>query len=450
MRAMDELRLREQVDLIREVFSYQSRFDGKTIVLKIDYPVIESETFPILVKDLAVLRQTGIQIAVVPGAKERIDEVVARYGVNTPYEDGLRIVSAEAIPFVKMAAFDAANRVMTMFSAHKVTTVTGNFVRARAIGVIGGRDFEESGKVDRIETDPVRAVMEDGMIPVFPCIGWSSAGKPYNLSSDELAIEVAVRLQAVKLFFVTSGPGLTSERFKVEKDMDTSADGRVVRLGMDQARRFAELNAGTGDADVRRVSLAAQACKGGVERVHIVDGTIEGVILKELFSSLGIGTMVYASPEDYFRPLKSRDVPEVLRLMGPLVQKGILKPRTQEDIRELKDDYVVWDSDGMVQACGALHPYADEGTAEIAAIAVNPAFGQLGLGKRIIAHLIDRARGMGLGRVFVLTTQTQDWFETLGFREGGLGDLPSAKRASYDMKRKSQVFYLDLAKESDK
>jgi amino-acid N-acetyltransferase len=444
MGRMDEPGLREQVDLIREVFSYQSRFDGKTIVLKIDYPVIESDAFPSLVKDLAVLRQTGIQIAVVPGAKERIDEVVSRYGVDTPFESGMRIVTSEAIPFVKMAAFDAANRVMTMFSAHKITTVTGNFVRARAIGVIGGRDFQESGKVDRIDAEPVMALMGDGMIPVFPCIGWSAAGKPYNLSSDELAIEVALRLQAVKLFFVTPGPGFNARRFKVEKEMDLASDGRVVRLNMDQARRFAEINAASPDPDVRKVEYAALACRGGVERVHIVDGTIEGVILKEIFSSLGIGTMVYAAQADSFRPLKSRDVPEVLRLMAPLVQKGILKPRTQEEIRESKDDYAVWDSDGMVQACGALHPYPSERCAEIAAIAVNPAFSQLGLGRRLITHLIERAKVMGLSRVFVLTTQTQDWFEALGFREGGLGDLPAEKRASYDMKRKSQVFILDI------
>jgi amino-acid N-acetyltransferase len=441
---MDELRLHEQVDLIREVFSYQSRFDGKTIVLQIDYPVIESDSFPILVKDLAVLRQTGIQIAVVPGARERIDEVLARYDIATSYESGTRIASAEAIPFIKMAAFDAANRVMTMFSAHKVTAVTGNFVRARGIGVIGGIDFKDSGKVDRINQDPVEELMRTGMVPVFPCIGWSGAGKPYNLSSDELSIEVAKHLGAVKLFFVTSGPGYSSERFKTEEGWDLAPDGRIVRLTLDQAKRFAELNRGADEGEISKIEYAALACSGGVERVHIVDGTIEGVILKELFSSLGIGTMVYGSPSDCFRPLKGKDIPEVLRLMSPLVHKGILKPRTQEEIREKMGDYVVWDSDGMIQACGALHPYPEASSAEIAAIAVNPAFSHLGLGRRMIVYLAEKARSAGISRVFVLTTQSQDWFEAQGFREGGLGDLPARKREAYDFKRKSEVYVKDL------
>jgi amino-acid N-acetyltransferase len=442
---MDELRLREQVDLIREVFSYQSRFDGKTIVLKIDYPIIESASFPILIKDLAMLRQTGIQIVIIPGSSERIDEVLTRYEVSSSFIGDMRVSSPEAIPFIKMAAFDVANRFMTLFSAHRVTAVVGNFVKARAIGVIEGTDFQQSGRVDRVNSEPVLQLMEMGHVPVFPCIGWSSAGKPYNLSSDELALAVAEALKAVKLFFITPGPGLSSERLKTREDMDLSADGRIIRLTVEQAERLVSLNPGCQELDFKRVSLAAKACRRGVERVHIVDGSVEGVILKELFSALGIGTMVYSSPSDSFRPLKAKDISEVLRLMRPLVEKGILKRRTEEDIRERMADYVVCDSDGIIQACGALHPYPDSGCAEIAAIAVNPAFSQLGLGRRIVNHLIEKARSAGLSRVFVLTTQTQDWFEALGFRETGLDDLPPGKRASYDTKRKSEVFSLDIS-----
>jgi amino-acid N-acetyltransferase len=444
MSHMDEPQLREQVDLIREVFSYQSRFDGKTMVFKIDYPVIESEAFPLLIKDLAVLRQTGIQIVIIPGAKERIDEVLDRYGVTSDYDRGVRVSPPESIPFIKMAAFDAANRVMTLFSAHRVDALIGTFVRARAIGVIDGVDYEQTGKIDRINAQPVEQLMDMGLVPVFPCIGWSAAGKPYNLSSDELALAVAQSLQAVKLFFVTPGPGITRERFETSPDMDLADDGRVIRLTVEQAERFLWLNPDDKTQDIRRVELAAQACQAGIDRVHIVDGSIEGVVLKELFSALGIGTMVYKSPSDSFRPLKERDIPEVLRLMRPLVDEGILKERSEEDIRAQLADYVVCDSDGMIQACGALHVYRDEGMAEIAAIAVNPTFSQIGLGKRLIAYLTAQARTEGLRRVFVLTTQSQDWFESLGFAEGKVADLPAKKREGYDYKRKSEVYYLDI------
>src|SRR5262245_56877284 len=76
---MDEIKHREQVDLIREVFYYQNRFDGKTIVLKIDYPILNTAHFPQLLKDMAMLRSTGIEIILIPGAKEWIDAVLKEY-----------------------------------------------------------------------------------------------------------------------------------------------------------------------------------------------------------------------------------------------------------------------------------------------------------------------------------------------------------------------------------
>jgi amino-acid N-acetyltransferase len=381
---------------------------------------------------------------IIPGAKERIDEVLDRYGVESDFKRGIRVSPPEAIPFIKMAAFDAANRVMTLFSANRVDALIGTFVRARAIGVIEGLDYEQSGKIDRVTAEPVEQLMDMGLVPVFPCIGWSASGKPYNLSSDELALAVAQALNAVKLFFVTPGPGINKKYFETSEDMDLADDGRVIRLTVEQAERFLWLNPDEQAPDVRRVELAAQACQAGIDRVHIVDGTIEGVILKELFSALGIGTMIYKSPSDAFRPMKERDISEVLRLMRPLVEKGILKERSEEDVRSQLADYVVCDSDGMLRACGALHVYREESSAEIAAIAVNPSFTQIGLGKHLISYLTEKARAEGLRRVFVLTTQSQDWFESLGFVEGGIKDLPARKQEHYDYKRKSEVYYLDI------
>ncbi len=204
---MEHERLREHVDTIREVFSYLKQFRGTTFVVKIDYTVVNDSLFSVLVKDLAMLHEAGIRIAIAPSAKERIDEVLATYAV--PYEliRGIRVTSEQAIPFIKMAAFDVSNRVMTMLSANGITAVIGNWVRARGIGVIDGVDYQSAGVVESVRVDTVRKVMDDGVIPIFPCIGWSSTGKPYNISSNELAVVVATTLGAEKLFFITSRDG---------------------------------------------------------------------------------------------------------------------------------------------------------------------------------------------------------------------------------------------------
>jgi amino-acid N-acetyltransferase len=129
--------------------------------------------------------------------------------------------------------------------------------------------------------------------------------------------------------------------------------------------------------------------------------------------------------------------------MEPLMQQGILLRRSPEDIQEKGADYAVFEVDGSVHACGALHDWG-ENQGEIAAITTDPAYSDLGLGRRIVRYLIDRAKKQGLRRVFILTTRSQDWFELLGFKECSLESLPERKRQSYDKKRGSKSYALEL------
>jgi len=440
---MDEIKHREQVDLIREVFYYQSRFDGKTIVLKIDYPILNAPHFPQLLKDLAMLRATGIEIILVPGAKQWIDAVLAEYDTESEWIDGVRVATADSIPFIRMAAFDVANRLMTLLTAFQANAVIGNFTRARGIGVVDGVDFQNSGKVEKILTEPLQQILDQGMIPIFPCIGWNAAGKPYNLASDEIALAVAEALQAEKLFFVTDSDGFMDSRFTLPPGLVKNSDGRVARLSLEEAQEVLTLNAGNTDSDLKYLDLALRACKKGTERAHVVDGRMEGAILREIFSNLGVGTMVYGNDYESIRAMQVEDIGDVLRLMQPLMEEGILVKRTEDDLMGKLADFAVYEIDGVVHACGALHDFG-EGQAEIAAIATNPTYSHLSMGRKILSYLVEKAVKQGLTRVFVLTTRTVDWFEQLGFTEAPLESLPAKKQASYNRARKSRIFGLNL------
>ncbi|MDR2394255.1 MAG: amino-acid N-acetyltransferase [Treponema sp.] len=436
------------VDLIREAFHYQSRFDGATMVFKIDFPVTEDPTFSYLMQDLALLARTGFRVVIVPGAKERIDAVLQEYRMVSQYQGESRITTAAAIPFVEMAAFDVATRFITGLSADRVDAVIGNFVRARGLGVCEGLDMENTGTVDRILTDSIERVLHLGMVPILPCIGWSPSGKPYNVPSDEIALSAAGALGAVKLFIVSVHAGLRAGAYAIPKHIEVGATGRIVRLTPQEGEAILETNEvllgpGTQDRPLQELRLALHASKAGVERVHIIDGREQGAILRELFSNLGVGTMVYADEYEAIRSLKSADIPGILRLMEPLVQQGNLVRRTPEQIQEKKEDYVVFEIDGSVHACGALHQWGAE-QAEIAAVATDPAYTDMGLGRRIVRYLIDRAIKQELRRVFVLTTHTHDWFEFLGFSECGVESLPACRHKQYDRTRKSKIFTLDL------
>jgi len=475
---MDNL-LSSQVDIIREVFHYQNRFEGSILVFKIDYPVTEDPGFPGLVKDLALLAKTGFKVIIVPGVKENIDDIFKQHDIDSSYTSNIqkqdfpvRVTTQQTIPYVEMAAFNVASRFMTFLSGSRVDALIGNFVRARGLGVINGIDTEHTGTVDKIYVDSLKRVLNLGMVPILPCIGWSPSGKPYNVPSYEIALTVSEALGAAKLFILSIHKGIRAENFNLHikednrlslmrrtlkvafrnimEKIETRPDGTLVRLTPQQVELLITLtNEGKEDElcpqkqYIRELKLALRAIRAGVHRVHIIDGREEGAVLKELFSNLGIGTMIYNDEYDSIRAIHSRDLPDILRLMEPLMQKGILIRRNPEQIQEKKEDYAVLEIDGSIRACGALHDWG-ESQGEIAAIATDPQYTDLGLGRKIVGFLVEKGRKSNMRRIFALTTQSQDWFESLGFREAAVETLPELKRKAYDQNRNSKVFALEL------
>ncbi|MCL2219512.1 MAG: amino-acid N-acetyltransferase [Chitinispirillia bacterium] len=439
---MERISLKEQAEIIRQAFGYINRFKNETFVIKIDSVLIGHDLFPVLIKDLVLLRRMGIRIILVPGARTRINEVLSAYNVECPSVNGIRVSYPEAIPFIKMAAFDVSNRIMTMLAENEAGAIIGNWVKARGIGVRGGVDFQNSGVVENLQTGILNKMLDEGIIPIFPNIGWSAKGKPYNLSSSDLAFTISVQMKAAKLFFVTESGGIKAEGFKIPDEVYVSeSDGTISQLTMAQAGQFLDLNPPqdqSDDTNLALISYAYRACKQGVRRVHIIDGATEGMILQEVFSNSGFGTMIYSNQLEDFRPMTTADIPGVLSLMQPMVDEGALVPRTAEDLTEKLDDYAVYAVDGTIHACGALHTYPGQ-QGEIAAIVVNPTYASRGVGKKIIEYLIEKATKIRLNTVFVLTTLTADWFHQLGFIKCGIDELPDKKREAYNKNRNSIV-----------
>ncbi|GAB6089715.1 amino-acid N-acetyltransferase [Spirochaeta dissipatitropha] len=431
------------VHLIRDIFAYADRFQNSVFVIQIDYDVIAHPSFPVVLQDLVLLHQIGIKIVLVPGAKRHIDNVLDRYGIECPFVNGVRISSSDSIPFIKMAAFDTANRIMTLMSRHHVTGIIGNWVRARALGVVDGIDYESTGRVDRISIESVSAVLKDGFIPIFPCIGWSAAGSPYNISSPELASRLSVDLKAAKLFFLTSSDVLTRETFVIPDGIHLDEDGRISRLYPEQGELLLQSNPDCEQYFRSILRCSVEACRGGVERAHIVDGRRDGVILEEVFTNQGVGTMIHKSPFESLRPMNDEDVPAVIRLMQPAMEKGILVHRSADDLLQRISDYVVFSADGQIVGCGALHRWADT-VGEIAALATDSQKAYAGVGEQIMLYLLNEARKKGLQEVFVLTTQAFDWFSRHGFTTGSVDDLPEERRLRYNPQRKSRILIKNI------
>jgi len=194
------------------------------------------------------------------------------------------------------------------------------------------------------------------------------------------------------------------------------------------------------------LAAAAEACGRGVPRVHVLNGRRQGVLVDELFSNEGVGTMVHADSYREIRPLREEDIPELLGMIGRSVRRTRLVARTYEDILPHLADYRVMAIDDNVVGCVALHEYAEAQRAEIACLYVKQAHEGRGYGVDLVHHAEEMAKERGISLVFALTNRAADFFrERLGYQQGTPGDLPDTRREQFLASgRDSLVFLKEL------
>ncbi len=131
-------------------------------------------------------------------------------------------------------------------------------------------------------------------------------------------------------------------------------------------------------------------------------------------------------------------------MIAPLEEQGVLVRRSRELLEMEIDHFLVVERDGMIIGCAALYPFPEEQVGEVACVAIHPDYQGAGRGDALLAALERRARGLGIRRLFVLTTRTAHWFRERGFEPGDLRALPVRRRALYNLQRNSKVFLKTL------
>jgi amino-acid N-acetyltransferase len=187
---------------------------------------------------------------------------------------------------------------------------------------------------------------------------------------------------------------------------------------------------------------AAEACRRGVPRVHVLNGLHQGVLVDELFSNEGVGTMVHADSYRAIRPLVTEDIPELLGMIGRCVRRSFLVPRNYEEIEARIDDYHVMVIDDNVVGCVALHEYRGEDCAEIACLYVKHANEGHGYGKDLVLYAEKVAKGKDLPRVLALTTRAADFFrDRMGYEQVPPDHLPESRRMMLERSGRGSLIF---------
>jgi amino-acid N-acetyltransferase len=323
-----------------------------------------------------------------------------------------------------------------------VRVISGNFITARPVGVVDGVDFRHSGLVRKVDVAGITRTLDFGAMVLLSPFGFSPTGEAFNLTMEEVATSVAIALHADKLIFLSEIPGIRAKPLEPQDDenpIDTE-------LPLAQAEQLlASLPDPQQPTDTAfYLQHCVKACKAGVERSHIIPFAVDGSLLLEVYVHDGIGTMVVDEKLESLREAGPDDVGGILQLIEPFEQDGTLVKRDRTEIERDVANYTIVEHDGVIFACAALYPFAEAKTGEMAALTVSPQVQGQGDGEKVLKRIEQRARGMGLDSIFVLTTRTMHWFLKRGFVQVEPDWLPDARKRKYNWDRKSMVFVKKL------
>jgi len=425
----------------RQSSPYIHAHRGRVLVLSFAGEALISPRFPTLIHDVALLNGLGMKLVLVPGARPQIEERLQLRGADMQIANGLRITDEDALECVKDAAGNVRVEIEALLSlgmanspmaGTRIRVASGNHVTARPIGIVDGIDYQHTGEVRRVDAEAIRAHLDNDSIVLVPPLGYSPTGEVFNLNAADVASAVAIALGAEKLIYLSETNPLGRSR---------SQQNSLVPREVDDLLRRRKL----GEDKVRMLGNAAQACRAGVRRVHILDRRKEGVILRELFTRDGAGLLVTQEPYEQTRQAGIDDVAGILELIEPLEQSGALVKRSRERLEQEVERFHVVERDGSILACAALYPFEREAMGELACLAVHSDYRGGGRGDQLLEHIEQQAAQAGLKAIFVLSTRTTHWFRERGFVPADVDQLPGKRRDLYNWQRRSKVFVKNLS-----
>jgi acetylglutamate kinase len=276
----------EKAEVLVEALPYIQRFNGKTLVIKYGgHAMTDDELRASFARDVALLGAIGVRPVVVHGGGPQIEAMLRRLGKQSTFVDGRRVTDDATMEVVEMVLGGRLNREIVELlnrAGGRAVGLTGNdgsMLRVQR-RLVEGRDLGRVGEVVAVDPGPVLAVAAAGYIPVVAPLGVDAAGATYNVNADEAAGALARALRAEKLILLTDVEGVLDET------------GRLLsRLTREEVRKRVAEGTIRGGM-IPKVECCLDALAGGVDRTHVIDGRILHAVLLEVFTDVGVGTLI--------------------------------------------------------------------------------------------------------------------------------------------------------------
>lgn len=279
-----------RTEALIEALPYIQRFRGSVVVVKFGgNAMVDPDLSRTFAEDIVLLRSVGLKPVVVHGGGPQIGEMLARLGKATEFRDGLRVTDSETLDVARMVLVGKVGRdIVGQINTHG----------AYAVGMSG----EDGGLIEAVERHPdlgfvgdvvsvhpgiVERLLAEDLIPVISSIGSDADGQAFNINADTVAGAIAGALGAEKAIYLTDVPGLLT---------DVADPASLIARAT-----IGELDAYVADGTISggmlpKIAACVEAVRAGAKSAHMLDGRVPHVLLLELFTDAGIGTMITSDP----------------------------------------------------------------------------------------------------------------------------------------------------------
>jgi acetylglutamate kinase len=276
----------ERAGVLVEALPYIRRFFGSTVVVKYGgNAMVDPDLAARFAEDIVLLQAVGIRTVVVHGGGPQIGDLMARLGKVPEFRDGLRVTDAETLDIARMVLVGKVNRdIVSAINMHGPLAVG---LSGEDAGLITAHVREPElgfvGDVAEINPAILERLLAESLIPVVSTIGVDPAGQAYNINADAVAGAVAAALGAEKVIYLTDVAGLL-------RDVD-DPDSLITRISAPELEGLIREGVLTGGM-IPKIAACLDALEHGVGSAHLLDGRVTHVLLLELFTDAGIGTMI--------------------------------------------------------------------------------------------------------------------------------------------------------------